>query len=265
MGYVEQHADAWQLSSLGERYFGKGAVEPYHGFVEYGASHWGMLDQLEKVLRTGEGIDIHTTHTAEEWNAYQRAMLENASAFAWFVAENLPVPGGAKRCLDLAGAHGLVGAQLCARHPGLSATVFDLPPALATARGLAKERGYTDKVSFREGDLVRDPYEPDQDVVLLCNILHHFPIETNRAILRKVHAALRPGGVVGIFDIETPEPAAGPEAAADAFTLYFRVTSTSSCFRGHDYENWLNASGFQSVRTIRSLKMPARMLVVGVR
>ena len=39
----------------------------------------------------------------------------------------------------------------------------------------------------------------------MCNILHHFSEETNRAILKKVHAALRPGGSVGIFDIETPE------------------------------------------------------------
>jgi SAM-dependent methyltransferase len=265
MDYVERRGDEWRLSRQGARYFGKGARESYHAFVAYGAPNWSMIDQLEEVLRTGKGIDFHATHTPEEWHTYQRAMLENASAFAWFVAEHLPVPAGAERCLDLAGAHGFVSATLCARHPGLSATVFDLPAALNTARGLAEERGYADKVSFREGDLVRDPYEPDQDVALLCNILHHFPIETNQAILRKVYAALKPGGVVGIFDIETSDPAAAPEAVADAFTLYFRITSTSSCFRGVDYERWLNACGFRSVRTIRSMKMPARMLVVGVR
>jgi SAM-dependent methyltransferase len=265
MEYAELSGERWQLSELGERYFGKDAPESYRAFVAYGGPQWDLIERLEQVLRSGEGLDIHASHTPDEWSEYQRAMLENASAFAWFVVDNLPVPTGAKRCLDLAGAHGFVSAALCARHPGLSATVFDLPAALATARGLAQQRGYADKVAFREGDLVRDAYEPEQDVVLLCNILHHFPVETNRAILRKVHAALRPGGVVGIFDLETPELQARPEAAADAFALFFRVTSTSACFRGRDYESWLTECGFQAPRTIRSLKMPSRMLVVATR
>lgn len=32
------------------------------------------------------------------------------------------------------------------------------------------------------------------DVVLLTNFLHHFSPPTNETLLRKVHAALKPGG-----------------------------------------------------------------------
>ncbi len=157
------------------------------------------------------------------------------------------------------------GAELCKRHPGLHSTVLDLPAALKTARPLAEERGYTDRVTFREGNLVTDDYGRGHDVVLLCNILHHFSQETNLAILEKAHAALRPGGSVGIFDIEAPETAAPPEAAGDGFALYFRITSTSACFRGRDYEAWLSQAGFRSPRIIRSVKMPSRMLAVAER
>ena len=73
------------------------------------------------------------------------------------------------------------------------------------------------------------------------------------------------GGSVGIFDIEVPADSAGPEAAADAFALYFRITSTSSCFRDRDCESWLSQAGFRAPRTIRSVKMPSRMLVVAER
>jgi len=250
---------------MGHRFFGPGAPEPFHAFVEYGPPQWRMLEQLEEVLRSGQGVDFHATHTPAEWDSYQRAMREAAVDFAWFVAEKLPVPSGARSCLDLAGSHGLVGARLCERHPGLRSTVFDLPIALKTARPLAEAGGYADKVDFREGNLLTDAYGSDYDVALLCNILHHFRAETNLAILKKVHAALRPGATIGIFDIEAPMASAPPEAAGDAFALYFRITSSAGCFRAVDYEGWLAEAGFRASRSIRSVKMPSRMLVVGER
>jgi 2-polyprenyl-3-methyl-5-hydroxy-6-metoxy-1,4-benzoquinol methylase len=265
MGYVELRSSTWKLSKLGERYFGNQAEESYRAFVEYGPPQWTMIERLEQVLQSGKGIDFHATQTPEEWDTYQRAMFENASAFAWFVVDNLPVPSGAKSCLDLAGSHGFIGASLCQRHSGLRSTVLDLPPAVSRAKALAQQHGYGDRVSFREGDLLESDYGADHDVVLACNILHHFPAATNRAVLSKIKGALRPGGVVGIFDIETPALDAPPEAAADAFALYFRITSTSSCFRGSDYEAWLDECGFRSTRTVRSVKMPSRMLVLAER
>jgi len=263
MGYVDLDGEQFSLSKLGRRHFGAQAPEPYHAFLGYGDPQWRMVEHLEEVLRTGKGIDFHATHTSTEWAAYQKAMFENASAFAWFVADNLPVPAGATSCLDVAGSHGLVGARLCERNPGLHSTVLDLPEALKTARPLAEARGYAKNVTFREGNLVTDEFGSGHDVILLCNILHHFPEETILAILNKSLAALKPGGIVGIFDIEAPEPAAPPEAAGDAFALFFRITSTSACFRGRDYQNWLGKVGFRRPRTVRSVKMPSRMLVIG--
>jgi hypothetical protein len=57
--------------------------------------------------------------------------------------------------------------------------------------------------------------------------------------------------------------AAAPDAAADAFSLFFRICSTSACFRGADYEEWLDGAGFSRVHTVRSIRMPSRMLAVG--
>jgi len=51
MDYVEQTADEWRLSDLGERYFGKASNESYHAFVEYGAPNWKMVDQPHSMRR----------------------------------------------------------------------------------------------------------------------------------------------------------------------------------------------------------------------
>lgn len=261
MGYVAPRDDRWALTPAGARYFGKGAVESYDAFVRYGPAQYRMIDRLDDVLRTGRGIDFHQTHTPDEWEAYQRAMLDHARGFAWFVAEHLPVPEGARACLDIAGAHGLVGAELCRRHPPMRSIVLDRAEALATARGVAESGGWADVVSFREADLLEADFGSDFDVVLLCNVLHHFDAPANARTLTRARGAMKPGAVVGIFEIEPPELHAAPEASADAFALYFRITSTSTCFRGRDYLEWLSSAGFRDARVVRSVKMPSRMLV----
>ena len=262
MNYVSVSGTKWTLSAVGRRYFGPQAVESYEAFVEYAVHQWKFIENLDEVLRTGKGIDFHAHQTSADWSAYQRGMLESAKGFAWFVAKHTPVPEGASSCLDLAGSHGYVGGLLCQKHPPMRSTVLDRPEALATARTLGQGEPWFSMVSFREGNLLTDDLGKGYDVVLSANILHHFPAEANRGILRRVRAAMKPGGIVSIFEIEPPHEGQAADAGGDGFALYFRITSDSSCFRGADYVSWLSAAGFASPRVIRSWKMPSRMLVV---
>ncbi|PWT85896.1 MAG: hypothetical protein C5B57_02110 [Blastocatellia bacterium] len=261
MGYVALAGDRYRLTAKARRHFGPAAAEPYAAFARYGPPQWKMLERLASVVRSGRGVDFHNHQTAEEWRLYQAAMLENARGFGWFVAERMPVPSGASECIDIAGSHGYVSAALCRRHQGLKATVIERREALESARELATQAGHGDLVSFREGDLLVDSFGTDIDVALLCNILHHLSVESNRDVLRRVHTALKRGGTIGVFDIETPTARSRPEAAADALALYFRITSTSTCFQAEDYLKWLADAGFADRRVIRSVKLPSRMLI----
>ncbi|HEX4348534.1 MAG TPA: methyltransferase [Vicinamibacterales bacterium] len=262
MGYVQRSGATWSLTDLGLRHFGARAAESYEAFVEYCMAQWTFVEQLDEVLRTGKGIDFHEHQTEAEWSAYQRAMFENAKGFAWFVVGNTPVPAGATSCLDLAGSHGYVGAMLCEKHPPMRSTVIDRPDALTTARPIGEQEPWGRLVSYREGDLLTADFGTGHDVALLANILHHFPAETKVSMLRKVREALKPGGTVSIFEIEAPRDDQPTEAAGDGLALYFRITSTSACYRGDDYVAWLTAAGFQAARVVRSFRMPSRMLIV---
>jgi hypothetical protein len=261
MRYVRVSNDLYSLTAKGRRHFGPVAAQPYAAYARYGPPQWKMLEHLGAVVRSGHGIDFHNHQTSEEWRLYQAAMLENAKGFAWFVADKMPVPRGATQCIDIAGSHGYVSAELCRRHAGLRATVIERAEAVPIARQIAEQEGLGDMVRFRTGDVLFDSFGVDVDVALLCNILHHFSPKANVDILRRVHAALRSGGTVGIFEIETPAAGARPEAAADAMALYFRVTSTSTCFRASDYESWLRDAGFVAGHVVRSVKLPTRILI----
>ena len=262
MAYVKRRDAAWSLTRLGRKHFGPDAPSPFGEFVAFGAPQWEWISRLDDVLKTGRGVEIHRSLQGGDWNLYQRAMAEGARDFAAFVAKELPVPDGARLCLDVAGSHGLVGAALCRAHPGLKSVVLERPEAIAEAAKLAKEAGIADVVSFRECDLLKDDYGEGADVVILANILHHFTPEVNRRVLSRAKRALRSGGSIGIFDIEAPRPGAPPEAAGDASALFFRITSNSACFSGEDYVGWLNETGFSRPRAVRSLLLPSRLLVV---
>ncbi len=262
MGYVKRRRGLWSLSRLGLKHFGPAAPSPFGNFVAFGAPQWDWISRLDEVLKTGRGVEIHRSLEGSDWGLYQRAMAEGARDFAGFVAKELPVRSGARRCLDVAGSHGLVGAALCRAHPGLRSIVLERVEAIPEARLLAAEFGILDVVSFREADLLVDDYGEAADVVLLANILHHFSPAVNLDILRRARRALVPGGSIGIFDIEAPGPLAAPEAAGDAAALFFRITSNSACFNGSDYLAWLALAGFASARVVRSALLPSRLLVV---
>lgn len=263
MGYVKRRSGEWSLTRLGRKHFGAGAPSPFGDFVAFGAPQWSWISQLDEVLKTGRGVEIHRTLNGSDWDLYQRAMAEGARDFAAFVARELPVPRGARLCLDVAGSHGLVGAALCRAHPGMKSVVLDRAEAIPEARKLAEELGIADVVSFREADMLQDDYGQGADVVILANILHHFTPEVNLQILVRARKALRPGGTVGIFDIEAPRPGAPPEAGGDAAALFFRITSNSACFSGDEYVDWLLRAGFTRARPVRSVRLPSRLLVVG--
>jgi SAM-dependent methyltransferase len=260
MGYVKRRTSAWSLTRLGLKHFGPDAPSPFGDFVAFGAPQWEWISRLDDVLRTGRGVEIHRTLQGADWNLYQRAMAEGARDFAAFVAKELSVRPGAELCLDVAGSHGLVGATLCRAHPGLKSVVLEREEAIPEASRLAKELGIADLVSFRACDLLKDDYGDGADVVILANILHHFSPAVNREILGRAKRALKPGGSIGIFDIEAPRSDAPPEAGGDAAALFFRITSNSACFSGDDYLAWLRETGFKEPRVLRTVRLPSRLL-----
>jgi cyclopropane fatty-acyl-phospholipid synthase-like methyltransferase len=117
-------------------------------------------------------------------------------------------------------------------------------------------------VSHRAGDLRRDAFGGPYDVVLMCNILHHFAPEENREWIRKARGALGKDGTLAIRDFETPDSGSRPTEGAAA-ALFFRLTSSARCYSGMEYARWVREAGFREVRIARPLLSPGTVLVTG--
>jgi len=269
--YVERKGDHFALSKLGGSSMVKGAPMEMWGYVEWNYTQWDFVAHLEELMRTGRGLDFHQTMTApRQWADYQRGMLEIARFVAPILADRVPVRRGARRLLDVAGSHGLLGAAICRRHRAMRSVVLDLPQAVESARELAREEGIADLVEHRAADLndLDDldgaAFGMDNDVVLLANILHHFQPDACGAILRRAHASLAPSGTAAIWEIERPKSTA-PVGAGDGAALFFRLTSTASCYSGDEYAGWLAEAGFTKIRIQRPALSPGSVLVTGRR
>src|SRR5262245_25517619 len=260
--YLVQQDNVYALSRLARRTLLRGAPMDLTGYVPWHETQCRFLEHMEALIRTGTGVDFHRTlGDQRSWRDYQRAMLAMARLDAATIARLVPIPPGATRLLDLAGSHGILGAAICRRHPPMRSTVVDLPEAVEEGRALTLESGNADLVDHRAGDLRTDSLE-ECDAVLLANILHHFIPAEITALVARVRNALRPGGTVAIWDLESPRRGA-TVGHGDVVSLFFRLTSGAGAYHGTEYANWLREQRFSPVKVVRPSRSPGRVLVIG--
>jgi SAM-dependent methyltransferase len=232
-------------------------------YVRFNYFQWKLVEELDPVLATGKANEFHQTiNDPEFWRSYQHAMRVLAHTEAPFLAKSISVARGATRLLDIAGSHGLLGAALCRKHYGLKSTVLDLPAALPFAQEAAQQEDITDVVEHKAGNLLTDDFGSGWDVALYSNIAHHFDFATNVGVLKRVRAALKPGGTFALWDFELP-PDGRREGAADTMALYFRIISTAECYSAAQYAAMLREAGFSRVEQKREPVQPVMLLTLG--
>jgi O-methyltransferase domain len=263
-GYVRRDGSRYELTPLGRETMLRNGPRSMCGLAEFNYTQWDMINRLEEVLRLGRGLDFHTTSPAEDsWASYQRAMLEFARFEGPLAAPLVPVKRGARKLLDIGGSHGLIGAMICRRYPGLRSEVLDLPQAVEYGRTLAREAGIDDVVTHRAGNALMDDLGRDYDVVLLANVAHHFSPEQNVDLARRARASLTSGGTFAIWETEQPGHDAESDIVGDAFALFFRIMSTSRTYAVEEYVGWLEAAGYVDIQALRPPMGPGMVLTAG--
>ncbi len=266
LGYVEAaEGGALRNSAVTERLLVSSSPESIATFVgAQGDLHWQVLELLPDAVRDGSAYAMHEERRGEteRWEAYIRGLFEISRAEHDANAALVPVEEP-RRLVDVAGGHGGFSMAMCRRHPGLEATVLDLPPSAAVGRKIVAEQGYAERVSFREGDVFELGLGEGLDVVSIFNLVHHLPEERDRELCRMAHAALRPGGFLVLGDSARPEPGEPVSEHGAISSLLFYAWSHSHNFKPSELRSWLDDAGFESVRSHRNERSPWRVVVVG--
>jgi ubiquinone/menaquinone biosynthesis C-methylase UbiE len=197
------------------------------------------------------------------WRRYVLGQLDLARLSAPEVARRLILPEGAGSVLDVGGGHGWYSATLCRRHPGLTATVLDLPGSARIGREVIEAAGLAHRVTFVEGDARHAEFPEGQDAVLCFNLLHHLTEAEIPALLARAAAALKPGGTLAVLDAFAESPRGvwtRGNAAATHLALFVRLTSGSTVHTPAELRTWLQSAGFDPPRRVRSVRIPGLVL-----
>jgi SAM-dependent methyltransferase len=256
-GYLRYAAGRYTLAPLSRRWLLRDSPRSIHDYMLFNYSQWEWIARLDEFLTDGQPIEFHREMTPEQWDMYQRGMYCIARLTAPEVAWRVPVPRGAKEMLDIGGSHGLYSVAICRRHPGLRATVLDLPVAIEYAAPLLAREGMGDRVQHRAGDALTDDLgEARYDLVFIANLVHHFDNQTNRDLMRRIARALRPGGICVIQDgyhEANPQRAGQFGALGD---LFFALTSAAGVWTFAEMAAWQRAAGLVPRRPIKLITGP---------
>ena len=264
LGYVKERQGRYANTAMTTRWL---------PILAEGVAHFesevGQWVHLEDSIRAGKPTVNWYERLAQEpqrWPEYQAGMLAVARITADEIAAKVKLPPSARRLLDVGGGHGFHSIRICRRYPRLSATVFDLPQALAAARRLIAAEEVGDRVSVQEGDYWEDDLGEDYDAALVFNVLLEHSPGQNTELLRRVARALNPGGVVVILDLlrgRLMGSAARAVASLEGLSVF--VGTGGQAYAFDDVAGWLRVAGFARPRRIGLLRSPGLGLAVATK
>ncbi|GAA1286213.1 methyltransferase [Saccharothrix xinjiangensis] len=217
---------------------------------------------LEESVRTGKpALDFYAwlAERPDVLRRFQGMLSGHADAIAPEVVSVVPVGDS---LLDLGGGHAKHAIRLCLAHPGLRATVVDLPDALAVGAGAVTDAGLCDRITLRPGDYDVLDLGSGFDTALLFNVVHGRTAAANEALLARVAAALRPGGSVVLLEHDEHPPDRASDAFARVFSLNLFHGQGGQVYPAEEIASWLAAAGFDEPSRHPLESSPGQSLVV---
>jgi predicted O-methyltransferase YrrM len=251
LGLLEKREERFRNGDQAGTFLCAGSPHDSRAALMHTVHLWPRWSTLTEAVRKGTAVAFEEmAGRGEEWTeAFIAAMHKNAAARAPVVVSALDLDG-VGRVLDLGGGSGAYALAFARARPGLEVTVFDLPTVTPLTRRYVAEGGMEGRVLTVDGDLRTDAYGTGYDLVFVSAICHMNGPDENRAMLRRIHQALAPGGRVVIQDFILDEDKTSPTVAA-LFALNMLVgTREGSAYSHVEYSAWLVETGFVDVHRV---------------
>lgn len=153
--------------------------------------------------------------------------------------------------LDLGGGPGTYAVAWAAASPDAVITLFDTPATLRVARKILREKGAEGRVRLVEGDFLVDPIGGPYDFVWISQILHAYSEGDCQTLLRRVRAALAPGGRVAAQEFLLSESKTSPPGPVFFSVHMVAVTGEGRAYTAREIAAMLKAAGFRKISADR--------------
>lgn len=169
---------------------------------------------------------------------------------------------GPMRVLDIAAGHGLFGIEIAKQNPEARVTGLDWANVLKVAVANAAKVGVADRYDLLPGSAFEVAYGGPYDVVLLTNFLHHFDVPTCVGLLKKVHAALKPGGRAATLEFVPNEDRVSPPMPAAFSMTMLTTTASGDAYTMSELTTMYTEAGFKNI-TGHPIPMSPHTVVIG--
>lgn len=242
----DRYAGAWML-------FTKGKWNEWGHLAEHLQAH--SLQTLGNIA----------SFTVEQARAYQEATYSIGMGAGRRFERQVDLRGR-RKILDLGGGSGCYSIVAAKAHPGLQATIFELPAVAQVANEFIAEHGVGERVKAVAGDFTKDPFPADADVVIMASNLPMYGREIIVAVIAKAHDALLPGGEMHLIGETINDDKTGPigpafwgmgQAIEETTGLAHSIAECLGYFEAAGFER-ITVSDFipGSLRRIEGFKAP---------
>jgi SAM-dependent methyltransferase len=161
-----------------------------------------------------------------------------------------------------AAGHGLFGIEIAKQNSQAHVTGLDWAPVLRVALKNAEKAGVTDRYDMLPGSAFEVDFGGPYDVVLLTNFLHHFDKPTNVGLLKKVRAALKPGGRAATLEFVPNEDRVSPPMPAAFAMTMLASTAVGDAYTLSELTAMHKEAGYSGV-TAHPIPMSPHTIVMG--
>jgi SAM-dependent methyltransferase len=215
---------------------------------------------LEEAVRTGKAtVEPSFRRDSATMQQFLVNMHFSSQPIAQELASKLPV-SAPRRVLDVGGGIGTYAVAICKRFRHAQAVVLELPEVAAVGERLLARTNLAHRINFLAGDYLSDPFPSDNDLILMCNILHQERPKSVRLLFQKAAGALIDDGWLLIHEtlLEDDDVPSLPVALTTLNNLLYYGSKNH-----HEYQilKWLKASGL-NVRDVQRPEQPGVRVIV---
>lgn len=266
-GFLRKENGKYSLTPDSAIFLDKRSPAYMGGMAEFLVSEENIrnFSQFTDCVRKGgtvSNIGDNSKPVDHRWVTFARAMGSMAAPVAGALSQMVNAnPAPEIKVLDIAAGHGMYGITVARNNPRVQVTAVDWPAVLEVAKENAQKAGVSDRYSVRPGSAFDTDLGSGYDYVFITNFLHHFDIPTNEKLLRRFHAALKPGGKAVTVDFVPNEDRVAPPMAA-AFSMVMLInTDAGEAFTFSEYEAMHRNAGFKNAVLQSPPDLPQRLVI----
>ncbi len=228
--------------------------------LQWGGEAWQVWANLLHSIKTGQSARSlitgntgfgHLERDPEAAAIFNQAMVDLTRLAARHIARAYDFAG--KRVMDVGGGYGELLAHILTTYPTAQGVLFDMPHAISKARAHLDGRGLAGRCEFTTGDFFAS-VPGGSDLYVLKTVIHDWPDDKARDILRTCRQALTAGARLLIIERLMPErlePSEGNRALARV-DLHMLVALGAQERTLNEMLALLGAAGFHNVRRIET-------------